>query len=467
MHDPLRDLPVAGSRPLHLVGESELDAWLATLLPSEAQWLRSMGFRAESHRVASWPAADGRPAGAVLGLGRLAAETLAAPWPAAGLFDRLPDGDWEIVTSLAREAATHVLLGFGLGAYRFDRFRKIETTRRTVTLAGIPGVDLGRIRRLLRADAWARDLINTPAGDLGPADLAAAARQLAAQHGASFREVVGDDLIAAGLPLVHGVGRAGSQPPRLVDLGWGDPAKPLVGLVGKGVCFDSGGLDLKPAAGMALMKKDMGGAAIALALADLIMGAGLPVRLRVIVPAVENAIGPAAVRPGDVLQSRKGLSVEIGNTDAEGRLVLADGLALVDADEPDLLIDLATLTGAARVALGPELPALFCADDDLCCGLLAAGRAAGDPLWRLPLWAGYDDELSSKVADLGNVSATPFAGAILGALFLQRFVSRARNWVHLDLYAWNGKDRPGRPVGAEAQTLRALFTWIESRYAGG
>ena len=415
----------------------------------------------------SWPAADGCPAGAVLGLGRASAATLDSPWPTAGLFERLPDGDWELVTALGREAATHALTGFGLGAYRFDRFRKIEASRRPVTLAGIPGVDLGRVRKLLCADAWARDLINTPAGDLGPAELAGAARQLAGQHGASFREVVGDDLLKAGLPLVHGVGRAGIQPPRLLDLNWGAPGKPLVGLVGKGVCFDTGGLDLKPAAGMALMKKDMGGAAIALALADLIMGARLPVRLRVLIPAVENAIGPAAMRPGDVLRSRKGLSIEIGNTDAEGRLILADGLALADADEPDLLIDLATLTGAARVALGPELPALFCADDELGGRLLAAGRAAGDPMWQLPLWPGYDDELSSKVADLGNASATTFAGAILGGLFLQRFVSRGRNWVHLDLYAWNGKERPGRPVGAEAQTLRALFTWIESRYAGG
>jgi leucyl aminopeptidase len=302
---------------------------------------------------------------------------------------------------------------------------------------------------------------------MGPAQLAAAARELAVRHGAEFREVVGDDLLAARLPLVHAVGRAGQQAPRLVELCWGRPGQPRVALVGKGVCFDTGGLDLKPPAGMALMKKDMGGAAIVLALADLIMGARLPVQLHVLVPAVENAIGGAAMRPGDVLGSRKGLSVEIGNTDAEGRLVLADALALADEDAPDVLIDCATLTGAARMALGPELPALFCADDTLAGDLLAAGRGAADPMWRLPLWAGYDDELTSKVADVNNVSAGQFAGAIFGALFLQRFVTPRRNWLHLDLYAWNGKERPGRPVGAEAQTLRALFAWLETRYRCG
>jgi leucyl aminopeptidase len=415
----------------------------------------------------TWPGVDGRPAGAILGLGQTTAAELATPWLTAGLRDRLPDGDWHLPQDLDVACATQAMLGFGLGEYRFGRYRSTDAARRPVTLAGVPGIDLDGVRRLVRADAMARDLINTPAGDLGPAQLAAAAQELASRHHAALRQLVGDELLTARLPLIHAVGRAGVQAPRLIDLRWGAAGHPRITLVGKGVCFDTGGLDLKPAAGMALMKKDMGGAAIVLALAGLIMDTALPVQLRVLIPAVENAIGGAAMRPGDVLGSHKGLTVEIGNTDAEGRLVLADALALAEEDDPELLIDCATLTGAARVALGPELPALFCADDALAEELVAAGRRTGDPVWRLPLWPGYDEELASKVADIGNVSASPFAGAIFGALFLQRFVSRGRRWAHLDLYAWNGRERPGRPVGAEAQTLRALYRWIEGRYAAG
>lgn len=467
MLDSLRAAPSADSRPVHLVGETELDSWLSECPGPQAAWLRSQGFRAEVHRVVSWPGVDGRPVGAVLGLGKSAATRLSNPWLAAGLRDRLPEGNWHLPEGLGIPCATQAMLGFGLGDYRFDRYRSADATRRPVTLAGVPGTDLDRIRRLVRADAQARDLINTPAGDLGPEQLAEAVQDLAASHQADVRLIVGDDLLAARLPLIHGVGRAGTQAPRLIELRWGRVDHPRVTLVGKGVCFDTGGLDLKPATAMALMKKDMGGAAIVLALAALIMDAGLPVQLRLLIPAVENAIGPAALRPGDVLGSRKGLTVEIGNTDAEGRLVLADALALADEEDPELLIDCATLTGAARVALGPELPALFCADDTLAQQLLAAGQRVGDPLWRLPLWAGYDEELASKVADVNNVSASPFAGAIFGALFLQRFVSRDRRWVHLDLYAWNARERPGRPVGGEAQALRALFDWIEDRYGAG
>ncbi len=467
MLDSLRAAPSADSRPVHLVGEAELEAWLSACPGPHAVWLRSQGFRAEAHRVVSWPGADGRPAGAVLGLGKFAATEISSPWLTAGLRDRLPEGDWHLAGDPGVACATQAMLGFGLGDYRFDRYRRTDAARRPVTLAGVPGIDLERIRRMVRADAQARDLINTPAGDLGPEQLAAAAQALAVRHKAELRQIVGEDLLAARLPLIHGVGRAGTQAPRLIDLRWGRAGHPRVTLVGKGVCFDTGGLDLKPAAGMALMKKDMGGAAIVLALTELIMDVGLPVQLRLLIPAVENAIGAAAMRPGDVLDSRRGLTVEIGNTDAEGRLVLADALALADEDDPELLIDCATLTGAARVALGPELPALFCADDALAEQLITAGQRAGDPVWRLPLWAGYDEELASKVADVNNVSATSFAGAIFGALFLQRFVSRPRRWVHIDLYAWNGRDRPGRPAGAEAQALRALFDWIEGRYGAG
>jgi leucyl aminopeptidase len=276
--------------------------------------------------------------------------------------------------------------------------------------------------------------------------------------------IVKDDALREGYPAIHAVGCAAQSAPRLVDFSWGAAAAPRVTLVGKGVCFDSGGLDIKAPPGMLLMKKDMGGAACVLALARLVMESALPVRLRVLIPAVENAISGAAYRPGDVLATRKGLRVEVGNTDAEGRLVLCDALAAAEADEPDLLVDLATLTGAARVALGPELPALFGNRAATVEALVRHGRETGDPLWPMPLWDGYDEELASRVADINNVSVSPLAGAIIGGLFLRRFVKEASDWLHVDLYAWNGKDRPGRPVGAEPQAVRALYALLVERY---
>jgi leucyl aminopeptidase len=309
----------------------------------------------------------------------------------------------------------------------------------------------------------ARDLINMPAADLTPERLAAEAMTLAEHHGAHGRVIQGDAL-REGFPAIHAVGRAAASAPRLIDFQWGDPAAPKVTLVGKGVCFDSGGLDIKPAAGMLLMKKDMGGAACALALARIIMESALPVRLRLLVPAVENAIAGNAYRPGDVLRTRKGISVEVGNTDAEGRLVLADALAAADDERPDLLVDFATLTGAARVALGPELPALFGSREETVAAAQRHGRRLADPLWPMPLWSGYDDDISSKVADINNVSGSTFAGAIIGGLFLKRFVTETPDWLHLDLYGWNPKDRPGRPVGAEPQAIRALHALLVERY---
>jgi leucyl aminopeptidase len=326
------------------------------------------------------------------------------------------------------------------------------------------GADAAEVERLRSATALARDLVNTPANDLTPAGLAEAAVELAKRFDATHRVIVGDALLEQRFPAVHAVGRASAVAPRMFDMEWGNPAHPRVTLVGKGVCFDSGGLDIKPGASMLLMKKDMGGAAAVLALAELIMSARLPVRLRVIVPAVENAISANAFRPGDVLATRKGLSVEVGNTDAEGRLILCDALSLADEGKPELLIDLATLTGAARVALGPELPALFANDDAVAAELVRVSMAVADPMWHMPLWMGYDDELASKIADLNNVSASGFSGAIIGALFLKRFVTEARTWLHVDLYSWNAKDRPGRPVGAEAQCIRALYAYLKSRY---
>ncbi|MCZ8132917.1 MAG: leucyl aminopeptidase family protein [Steroidobacteraceae bacterium] len=455
-----------GCRPVWLVSEQEVDAWTARCPAGEAAgaWLRANGFRAERHRVLPVPAAGGEIAGAVLGLGRLASLEDLTPWQLAGLPDRLPNGRYYLADTLSPAAATQAALGWALGRYRFDRYRRPAATPRAA-LAAPAGADLTYVRRAAEADALARDLVNTPAADLGPAELAAAVAAVASRHGAKFRQVVGEELLTERFPAIHAVGRAATAAPRLIELAWGSTG-PRVTLVGKGVCFDTGGLDIKPGASMALMKKDMGGAACALALAQMVMDARLPVRLRLLVPAVENAIAGNAYRPGDVLATRKGLTVEVANTDAEGRLVLADALALADEERPDLLIDLATLTGAARVALGPELPALFASDEGLAGEVLAHARRAADPLWPLPLWSGYDDDFGSKVADFANVAGAPFAGAIIGGLFLRRFVSETTPWLHVDLYAWNGKERPGRPVGAEAQCIRALYGFLATRYGG-
>ncbi|HYC14728.1 MAG TPA: leucyl aminopeptidase family protein, partial [Stellaceae bacterium] len=310
----------------------------------------------------------------------------------------------------------------------------------------------------------ARDLINTPAEDMGPAELSGAAETLAGKHGARFSVLIGDELLSANYPMVHAVGRGSARAPRLIDIVWGDPKAPKLTLVGKGVCFDSGGLDLKPAQGMRMMKKDMGGAATLLGLAAAIMDARLPVRLRLLVPAVENFVSGTSIRPLDVIRTRKGLAVEIGNTDAEGRLILCDALAEADSEKPQLILDAATLTGAARVALGPELPALFANDDALAEELVAAGTAESDPLWRLPLWKPYRKLLDSKVGDLNNVSESGFAGAIIAALFMAEFVSPATPWAHIDTFAWNQATRPGRPEGGEALALRALYAALKRRF---
>jgi leucyl aminopeptidase len=356
-------------------------------------------------------------------------------------------------------------LAFALGAYRFTRYRKAKDKQLKLVLPdGVDGEDLTRI-----ADGvtLARDLINTPANDLGPPELEAAARALAKRHGAKFRSIVGNDLVKQNFPLIHAVGRAADarRAPRLIELRWGKPGHPKVTLVGKGVCFDTGGLDLKPESAMLIMKKDMGGAASVLALAHMIMDRRLAVALRVLIPAVENSVSGDAFRPLDVYPSRKGLNVEIGNTDAEGRLILADALTLADEEKPDLLIDMGTLTGAARVALGPELPPFY-TDDEALAGEVARHAAAeNDPLWRLPLWPRYDSMLDSKVADLNNVATGGMAGSIVCALFLKRFVSAAKSWLHFDIYAWTPSAKPGRPEGGECQAARALYALLCARYA--
>jgi leucyl aminopeptidase len=352
-------------------------------------------------------------------------------------------------------------LAFALGSYRFARYRKADEKKVRLELPdGIDGEDLTRIIE----GVWlARDLINTPANDMGPAELEYAARSLAARHEASVQVILGDELLKENFPLIHAVGRAADRAPRLIDIVWGDPGDPKVTLIGKGVCFDTGGLDIKPDSGMLNMKKDMGGAACMLALAHMLMARAMRIRLRVLIPAVENAISGSAFRPRDVYRSRKGITVEIGNTDAEGRLILADALALAEEDEPELIADMATLTGAARVALGTEVVPFYTDDDALAADLARCAVSESDPLWRMPLWRPYDQLLESKVADVNNVSTGGFAGSITAAMFLRRFIS-SKSWLHFDIYAWNQTSKPGRPEGAECQAARALYALLVSRY---
>jgi leucyl aminopeptidase len=449
------------SRPLWLIAESELPAWLAQQPPAVTAWLRANGFQGERHRVLVLPGADGTVAGAVAGLGSLRKADELKLWHVAGLPDRLPAWTYKLALPLAASAATQFVLGWLVGTYRISRYRSAPQQNRTFLVAPSTA-DLAYAEGAAAATALARDLINMPPNDMGPAELAQAAVELAERFRARCTIVSGEALQSQ-YPLIHAVGAGSPRAPRLIDLRWGDPQARKITLVGKGVCFDSGGLDIKPSAAMLLMKKDMGGAACALGLAHLLMSVSAPVQLRVLIPAVENSVDGLAYRPGDILRSRKGLTVEITNTDAEGRLVLADALTEADAERPDLLINLATLTGAARTALGAELPAVYSPDEALLNALRAAGDEEADPIWPMPLWAGYEDELSSKIADIVNASASPFAGSIVAALFLKRFVTATPAWLHLDIYGWNAKERPGRPVGGEAQALRALYRLIRAR----
>jgi len=454
------------SIPIHLVWEETLEEWRGLQPETLRNWLAANAFKAERQRLVLAPSSTGSLAAVILGMGKKPAtrEEINC-WHASGLSDRLPDGHYHLAQQLPSTTMAQFAHGWAYGQYRFERYRRAAPAR-SVSLRLPPEIDVAQIERLRAATSLARDLINTPANDLNPETLANAAIEVARRYRCRHRQVIGDSLLTEKFPAVHAVGRASTVAPRLIDMEWGDASHPKVTLVGKGVCFDSGGLDIKPGASMLLMKKDMGGSAVTLALAQVIMDAKLPVRLRVIIPAVENSIAGNAFRPGDVLSTRKGLSVEVGNTDAEGRLILCDALALADEERPDLLIDMATLTGAARVALGPELPALFATDEAMAAELVRTGIALADPLWAMPLWQAYDDELSSKIADLNNVSSSGFSGAIFGALFLKRFVTEARAWMHIDLYAWNGKERPGRPVGGEPQCVRALFAFLQARYRG-
>ena len=454
--------PSPNCTPLWLVRESDLGAWRNGLTPAQRRWVELNAFAAERNRVLAVPSETGELAGVVLGLGKLADWSTFTHWHSAGLVDRLPVADYRLATELPPQTAKQAAFGWCYGAYRVRRNGDTKAARARLALP--ESVDRAALERDVAAITLARDLINAGANDLGPAELADAVAKIAATHGAQFSCITGEALLAANYPLVHAVGRGSPRAPRLIDLQWGAEHHPKVTLVGKGVCFDSGGLDLKSSAAMALMKKDMGGAAVAIAIAQSLMARRAPVRLRLLVPAVENAVDGHAFRPGDVLRSRHGSTIEIGNTDAEGRLVLADALAEADATQPDLLLNFATLTGAARVALGPELPAVFGNDVALVERARAIGAALADPVWPMPLWDSYDEDLGSRVADLNNIAPNAFAGAIYGALFLRRFVSRTPHWLHFDLYAWNARDRPGRPVGAEAQCVRLVDELLRERY---
>ena len=443
-----------GAVPLHMVTAADAKAFLAA--DRARAGLAAAGFAGQAGELMA-VTAGGKVAAWVLGLGE-GRDAFAA----ATFAEKLPDGLYRLGNSPRAQGGENAVLAWLLGTYAFARYKKPKKTAPRLVLPD--GVDGEEISRIAGAIFLARDLINTPANDLGPGDLAAAAKKLAGAHGAKITVIKGAAL-KRGFPLIEAVGRGSSRPPCLIDLTWGNPKAPRVTLVGKGVCFDTGGLDIKPSSGMLTMKKDMGGAATTLAIAAMVMGAKLKLRLRVLIPAVENSVSGDAFRPGDVFPSRKGLTVEIGNTDAEGRLVLADALALADEEAPELLIDIATLTGAARGATGMELPPFFSDDEALAADLSRLSMAAHDPLWRLPLWRDYDFSLGSRVADLNNNPAYAYAGAITAALFLGRFVTRTRGWAHLDIPAWNDRVRPGRPIGGEANSARAIYALLKEHYA--
>ncbi len=457
--------PAAETRCIWLAAEGEEPGGLSD---DQRAWLASVGFKGTARRQVAIPGPGGTMAGVVLGTGNGASggDPCGPSSLLVGLLAaNLPAGRYAFAAPVT--APETAAIAWGLGAYRF---RKYKTNGRRPNGAEAPpglvlpaGVDRTAVERIVEAIWFGRDLINTPASDLGPAELEAAARQLAGWHGAAVNVVTGDEL-ARDFPMIHAVGQASTRAPRLIDLVWGAADAPKVTLVGKGICFDTGGLDIKPASGMLLMKKDMGGAAAALALAHMIMGLGLPVRLRVLIPAAENSVSGNSFRPGDVLRSRSGKTVEIGNTDAEGRLVLADALTLADEERPDQLISFATLTGAARVALGPDVPPLYTDDDAFAAELAAAGLEIGDPVWRMPLWAGYERHLDSEVADMNNVSDSSFAGSVTAALFLRRFVRNAGTFAHLDIYGWRQSARPLGPKGGEPHAARAVFEVLRRTY---
>jgi leucyl aminopeptidase len=459
MHSVFETSPAASAIPITFATKTTWQAISAELAAPARQFALAWGFAASPGKCLILPAPDGQIAQVIFGLEEETSKSR-DPFRPGLLSGLLPSGTYRFAN--APHDVRLATLAFALGSYRFSRYRKTEGA--DVKLVPPDDIDVADITRMADAAKFARDLINTPSNDMGPEELALAAQQLATRFGASFNCIVGDELPRQNFPLIHAVGMASPRAPRLIDLTWGDPAHPKVTLVGKGVCFDTGGLDLKPSSGMLIMKKDMGGAANVLALASMVMDAKLKLRLRVLIPAVENAVAGNAFRPLDVFASRKGLTVEIGNTDAEGRLVLADALALADEERPDLLIDLGTLTGAARVALGPDLPPFYTHDETLALDLARCAKQENDPLWRLPLWPAYDAWLDSKVANVNNAPSGGFAGSITCALFLQRFVEAAKSWLHVDIYGWTPSAKPARPEGGECQAARAIYRLLGERY---
>lgn len=444
----------------------EKDVSLAELplTPEQRTWVEALGFKGTAKQQALIPGADGGIAGVLFGLGDGEAGEPSGPSELliGHLAQSLPAGAYRLAQEL--RDPTLAAIAWGLGAYRYGRYKSANGAR-AARLRLPTGADRASVANTVEAVRLGRDLINTPASDLGPAEIEAAARDLAQRHGASIAVIAGVDLLAQNFPMIHAVGRASTRAPRLIDLTWGRSGAPTLTLIGKGISFDTGGLDIKPAGAMLLMKKDMGGAAAVLALGHMIMGQKLDVRLRILIPAAENSISGNAFRPGDILKSRAGATVEIGNTDAEGRLVLADAIALADEEAPQSLFVFATLTGAARVALGPDVPAFFTNDDAFGAEMVAASARIGDPVWRLPLWAGYDAKLDSAVADMNNVWEAPFAGSITAALFLKRFSKRAQRFAHFDIYGWRPAPTALGPKGGEPQAARAVLAVLKKECA--
>jgi len=442
--------------PIHALRSGEWKEWIESRPENLKRLALAHDFQAQSGRILLVPATDGSIERVLFGVG-----DKANAMAMGALAQHLPSGDYRIAAAPREFPATLVAEAWGLGAYSFDRYKKRK--RPAPRLAPPEGADMAEAARVVSATWLARDLVNMPTNDMGPDALHAAAEAVANENGATFEAIVGDDLLEQNYPLIHAVGRASAQAPRLLHLSWGDASAPRLALVGKGVTFDTGGLDIKPSAGMRMMKKDMGGAAHALALAQAVMQAGLKVKLDVYLAVVENSISGDAFRPGDVIASRKGPTVEIDNTDAEGRLILADALARACEDEPALLLDFATLTGAARTALGPDIPPFFTNDGALAAELAQASIESADPIWRMPLWDAYESDMDSPIADMKNTGDGAFAGAIFGALFLRRFVT-APSWAHFDVFAWAPREKPSRPQGAEAQALRAALRVIKARF---
>lgn len=447
----------AAALPLHLVLEAEFAPWLQQADAAMQAQVQAQRFEGRRYSSACLFDGNGAPAGAVVGV-----RALDDVWALGNLPFTLPECSFALMPQLPAGTQQRLALGFALGTYQYTRY-KPKAQRKPARLVLADAHMRADIERIAAAVHGARDFVNTPTEDLGPQHLEDAIAALATAHGAQSRAVIGDALLDQNFPAIHAVGRASHRAPRLIELNWGDPAHPRVAILGKGVCFDTGGLDIKPSDGMAMMKKDMGGAAVAIHLARLVMEAQLPVHLQLLVPAVENAIGPNAYRPGEVIATRAGLSVEIGNTDAEGRVVLCDALSFAAESAPDLILDFATLTGAARIALGPDLPALFANREELSLDLIAAGRQVGDPLWAMPLWEDYYSLIDSKIADLNNAGSSRMGGAITAALYLKRFVPERIPWAHVDTYCWS-EGRPGRPSGGDCQSLRAAFAYLQDRY---